>query len=342
MEKVGSNTYHILYASDNNYAPIAGVSMTSLFENNQDVNIEVYYLNDNISDLNKDLLLKTAEKYHRNLFFIQIDNYLDLIRQTDANVWFNNSMCAYARLFIGSIFEEKDIDRLLYLDCDTVVDGSISELYDYDLEGCICGAVCDYISVGIRDIIGLNREAPYYNSGVLLVDLKLWRENHTEEKILNHMKNVRAQYPYIDQDIINIILQGKICKLPMKYNVFPYYYLFSLKEIHFMYKLNDKNQYSQEEYDTGLGTVANAVIIHYTAVYQGKPWQIGNDNPAAFFWNTYFEKSQWRNIYEKPVYYYNRINAVQKALHRTARPLYIFVMRIMSQYNMYALMKKYH
>lgn len=294
------SVFNVLYASDDNYAPIAGVSITSLFENNQDAEqIYVWYLVDDVSQDNMEKLLKTAEKYNRIITFIDANDSLAVVKKLGANSWFGESFSAYSRLFLQEYVRDKGVERLLYLDCDTIINKNINELWNCNLEGKTIGMVCDYVGAGIRDVIGLKRTDKYYNSGVLLIDMNLWKANKCQERILWHMQHVNAKYPFIDQDIINVVMRDEIKTLPWNWNVFPYYYTYSFKNLQKQYDLNEVNQYSVEEYGgCDNDGKPNALILHYTATFYGKPWYANNCDPNGEIWHRYYKISEWHDSYK--------------------------------------------
>lgn len=118
-----------------------------------------------------------------------------------------------------------DIDKLLYLDSDTLICRDVSELFDTDLT--------DYVLGGVRDMAPVNdkfhpqgifvkkfsekylNNGPYINSGVLLLNLEKMREY---ENLLFETK-IPLYYP--DQDLLNAAFVGKIKILPLKYNLAP-------------------------------------------------------------------------------------------------------------------------
>lgn len=326
---------NILYASDNNYAPIAGISITSLFENNRDIEqIHVWYLVDNISQDNIDKLQKTADKYHRVITFLNVEHSLEKIKELGAKAWFGGSFSAYSRLFLQEYVGDKGIDRLLYLDCDTIVNKNISELYNYDLDGKTIGMVCDYIGADIRDVIGLQKTDKYYNSGVLLIDMNIWKARKCQERILRHMKNVNASYPFIDQDIINIIFKDEIKTLPWNWNVFPYYFTYSFKNIQKQYDLNAENQYSLEEYKKGLkrDEKPDAMVLHYTATFYGKPWYSNSCDPTREVWNRYYEMSEWNDSYKIRPLKLNYIEWLSRIIVKILpQVMYLYVFRHFSR-----------
>ena len=126
--------------------------------------------------------------------------------------------CAAHRFF-------RDIDKLLYLDSDTLICRDISELFNIDISDYVLAAVRDlapvtdkYNPAGVR-VRKFSEEylnnGPYVNSGVLLMNLKKMAEY---ENLLFKTK-VPLYYP--DQDLLNAAFVGKIKILPLKYNLAP-------------------------------------------------------------------------------------------------------------------------
>ena len=90
-----------------------------------------------------------------------------------------------SRLFIGTLLP-KTVKRVLYLDCDTVVVQSIGNLWNLDLKGHVAGAVMEpTIYQVVKQEIGLKEQDPYFNSGVLLIDLERWRADGVEKRLLD-------------------------------------------------------------------------------------------------------------------------------------------------------------
>ena len=72
---------NVMYLTDNNYVVFAGVSIISLFENNKDIeNINVYVIDDSISEKNKKIYLDIANKYKRNIIFLDLSKGLKILK----------------------------------------------------------------------------------------------------------------------------------------------------------------------------------------------------------------------------------------------------------------------
>src|SRR5699024_10844753 len=82
----------------------------------------------------------------------------------------------------------KEINRVLYLDCDTLIVDSIRDLWNIDLEGNTIAALKDSFSKYYRKNISLDQNDIMFNSGVMLIDMDKWRQNKVEEKVLNFIK----------------------------------------------------------------------------------------------------------------------------------------------------------
>lgn len=329
------DSINILYASDDNYAPIAGISITSLLENNKDIdNLHIWFLADNISRNNIDNLQKTVKKYSRTITFLDAEDSLTKVKEMGADSWFGGSFSAYSRLFLQEYLGDKKIDRILYLDCDTIVVQGIDKLWNYNLDGKTIGMVCDYVGAGIREVIGLKSTDKYYNSGVLLIDMNLWKNHKCQEKIIWHMKNINACYPFIDQDIINIALKDEIRRLPWNWNVFPYYYTYSFKNIQKQYDLNAINQYSKKEYEKGLTKQGkpDAMILHYTATFYGKPWYANSCDPTKDIWRNYYKISCWNGTYPLLPLKLNYIERLSRIIvNILPQSLYLYIFRYFSR-----------
>ena len=84
-----------------------------------------------------------------------------------------------------------------------------------------------FISLIDVDILLISKN---FNGGVILFDMKTWRDQRCEERITDHIKNVRSHYMAPDQDILNIVLKGQIKVLDIKYNLQPFHMVYSFDQ----------------------------------------------------------------------------------------------------------------
>ncbi|WP_026665065.1 glycosyltransferase family 8 protein [Butyrivibrio sp. FC2001] len=282
----------IVYVSDDNYAHLLGISLTSLYENNKlERTLNVFIIDDGISQNNKQKIVRTAARYDREIKFFDVDISLSL---NNMGKWPKN---IFYRLFFLSIFgnELKD-DRILYLDCDTIVVDRVGELWDIDMKGKACAAVYECMGKRHKKNCCLKDELPYFNSGVLLIDVNKWKEQELEEKvqkILSLNSKTRMEYP--DEGIINYLLIENIMPLNPRYNLTTIKCVFTFKELK-MYR-KSKIMYAENDYYEAKD---RPCIIHYTSNFLvRRPWQEGMfyEHPLAQKYLEYEEKSEWKRSY---------------------------------------------
>ncbi len=276
---------NILCATDNKYVPYCGIMLTSLFENNRDQKICVYVLTGGLKKDNSRSLQELGNSYGHTVKIIEIDN--SVFAQCPINPETDHvSIATYYRIAVEKLLPA-DIDRILYLDCDMIINGPLIELYSAVINGFACGAVIDeafmeedpYKRCGIMN----DSANPYFNTGMLLINLTYWRENNVMDQCMNFIAANKDRIAFHDQDTLNGVLHKRIRYVGLKYNL-PKGLL--LKEV-----FNRVESNIQIE-------VRNAcmapTIIHYTGA--GKPWIKGCHHPFTPIWLRYKNASAWKHI----------------------------------------------
>ena len=322
---------NVVYASDNNFVEVFGISMLSLFENNAGEEVNVYLLADNIEENNQKILLEIANNYNQKLIIIPVD-VDDFSRvKLDILTW---SKAAFSRMFLGTILKKYGVKRALYLDCDVAVVGNIKELWNYNLGDKTLGMVIDPLCAAHKRNVGLKDDDPYFNSGVLLIDVEKWIENDCENKLQDFAEAHDGMTPYVDQGLINGALHEFIKTLPLKYNVITVYFDYSYKEL-IRYRKPSGEFYSESEVEDA---TSSPCIIHYTkCMFTERPWIVGSTHKKKEVWEKYKGLSPWKNSELKPKtvrgirrVYVNiskklprRLNiAIQSFLHTVIKPYY--------------------
>lgn len=169
------------------------------------------------------------------------------------------SEAASYRLLLPELLPE--YDKVAYIDCDVIVRNDIGNLYnETNLDGYLLAAVAEakIENQGERwEALGCDSRN-YFNSGFLLLNLKQMREEGTSTKMLEALHADYLEFP--DQDVLNIICQGRTLLLPPIYNSIRTFFIPH-------YKPDFLQRYSEEEWEA----VQNHATIHYTG---GKPWNI--------------------------------------------------------------------
>ena len=129
----------------------------------------------------------------------------------------------YARLFLGRLLPE-GIGRVLYIDADTFVRNPIEKLFAVDLQGKTIAAVLQpdrmhcIAGTDLRARSAFSMADPYFNSGVMLIDLERYRRIDFAAGLAALPAEERAQF-YYDQDILNFVLRGEFLELDPRWNL---------------------------------------------------------------------------------------------------------------------------
>ncbi len=284
---------YVIYHSSDSFASVTGVSMVSLFENNKGMDyIHVLYIERGMTEENRNILESIAKRYDRELEFMEMPDWtekLGISLKSSKKSWLG---FGYNRLFLTEYIPH-DVDKVLYLDSDTVIEQSLDTLWNQDLEGYYLAGVDDCLSRTYRDIVGLKDNGTYVNSGVLLINVKKWREDNTCSKFIKILMENNGFFIFNEQSVINALFSGQIKILPQKYNTNSLVYLYEYDEL---MKLRKPYHYSYTKDDL-LEARENPVITHYTGnfyVYR-RPWIRNSDHPHAEAFLKYRDISPWRD-----------------------------------------------
>lgn len=223
-----SSTVDVFYSSDEKFAPILSVSLTSLVVNTSSKrNYNIHVLSRAITPESREKLSTIVSTYPNiSLEFIDMDQAVIETLQNDDNRLYAevDAIEIYFRLFIAELFPH--IERGVYVDADTIFEADVADLYDMDLEGNLVGAVVDPVVSSMDPDLRryatamVSVEADHYvNSGVLVMDLAGW----SHFKVAQHFVELLNQYHVssiaADQDYLNTMLEGHIKELPFSWNV---------------------------------------------------------------------------------------------------------------------------
>lgn len=185
----------------------------------------------------------------------------------------------YYRLFASELLP-KDIDRVLYLDCDIIVDGDVSNMYFSDLDGFSALVCTDIMSVqsGSPKRLGYDERHGYFNSGMMLINISYWREHDILRRSIKFIKENSERLIYYDQDVLNYVLHDSKKFIGIEYNFVSPYIMKSV--------FNDLDQEIHQKVLT-----CSPKIIHYTYM---KPWTIfAYKFPLTRVWEKYCKVSLW-------------------------------------------------
>lgn len=261
-------TIPIFFACNDTYVPYLDVTLVSIVEHvSKENNYEITVLKTNISEENQAKLLKHA-KDNVSIKFFDVHEILKPIEKKLPDV-FHYTLAAYYRLFIEKAFPQ--YDKAIYLDSDVIVLTDIANLYNIDIGDNLVGAVYEQntdrspaFTNYVQDIIGI----PYYtyfNSGVMVMNLKEFRKAKVEDQFLHMLTTYNFDCLAPDQEYINVICHGRVKYLPTGWN-----------------------KHSFPEPPEG-----DLNICHYALAR--KPWHYKDSINSEYFWE-YAKKSEYYTL----------------------------------------------
>ena len=218
---------NIVFASDDNYAQHIAVVIASIMAKTKE-KVCFFVINDNISSEKITQLKNTAVKLNTTVEFIAVPE------EQFKNVYLSGhvSKAAYFRLALADIMPD-DIEKVIYLDVDLLVYDDVKNLWQNDIKKYALTAVPDFGIMASnrlcrqkKEVIGLPKGKAYINSGVLLINLKKWRQENYTKQILEIINE--NQFPHHDQDALNKLFMNNWLTLDLRWNIIPpVYNLFS-------------------------------------------------------------------------------------------------------------------
>ena len=209
---------NIAYTIDNNYVIPTIISIDSIITTSKsDTKYNFYIVESGLTNHSKNLMRNHITKNNHNVEFIPVDT--DKITK-GVSLYKYLTPIAIARVVIPEILP--NVDRIIYLDGDTLITGDLSKLYNSDLGSKTTGMVKD-----IDEDLCLNKfdfvefKNGYYNSGMILMDAKKWREQNLSQNIVNTLHKNLEKYQktqFADQIIISEVLASGIKPLHKRWN----------------------------------------------------------------------------------------------------------------------------
>jgi lipopolysaccharide biosynthesis glycosyltransferase len=219
----------ILYCISGNYIDVLVTSIRSLLLNNPNQNFQIFVFH-NYNERNQEILIQEIRSikistFILETFFVEVDfdsENLPLHGHIDVST--------YYRLLIEK-YIPPTVDKILYLDADVVIEGSIDELFNLDLNGNVLGAVNHNLAISNSDLklesrfdkLSLNLSS-YFNAGVMLIDYKLWLKSNVLARSKSILHQYSAHLDWWDQDILNMIFINSYLSISPKWNFIDKYY----------------------------------------------------------------------------------------------------------------------
>jgi lipopolysaccharide biosynthesis glycosyltransferase len=174
----------------------------------------------------------------------------------------------------------KDYDHAIYMDADIVILDDLGEVWNQNLKTPLSAVLDAHIGfVGFPSMwrpwreLGVDPRAPYLNTGLMNMNLKKWREERLTEKCLELLASF--ELPCVDQDALNLVLNGNFDHLHPRYNMMPYHLMTKLRTVDL---LEDPKEIEE--------AIKMPAMIHFHRSFLGKPWVRGCTHPARRLWTS--------------------------------------------------------
>ncbi len=267
----------VVVACDNHYLILLAALIKSIEANiSSGQPINVYVIEDKLTAANKQKLQRSVNKNITTLHWQKMEEVIPAGMQLPLDRS-SYPLNIYMRLFIP-YFIPKEIEKVLYLDVDMIVQADITTIFENDLGDNVVAAVLDPRIItfdnswgGVLNYgeLGLSGKTRYFNTGLLLMQTKNWREQDVTTKIITCIDNNKKFANYPDQYGLNVVLANKWLELNPLWNHF-----------------------------STIDTVEKPFLIHFV---ERKPiYQSYNYNPdfkKTFYF--YLDQTEWKNF--KPI-----------------------------------------
>ncbi|MGY6550197.1 MAG: glycosyltransferase family 8 protein [Roseinatronobacter sp.] len=210
---------HIVTASDRNYIPGVLVLIASAARHNPGARFTVLAVDWQEADFTR--LAALAQHLDVPITPLPLgSDRLDGLSVTRRHL----TTTTYARLLLPELLP--DAARVLYMDCDMVVTGSLDGAWTCDLGDHLVAAVpCPGPNPDVLRLLGLQTGA-YVNGGFLLLNLALWRAEKIAETCLDALIRTPEKFPTQDEAALNHFCAGRILYLPAIYNIYATQFLY--------------------------------------------------------------------------------------------------------------------
>lgn len=264
----------IVIGIDKGFIQHGMVMLVSLFMNNRDAHINLYVLHtDYFPELKH--IQDFESKFNTTIHMVTV-KAPDLGNvKVDGHI----SIATYYRLLIGELLPQ-NCEKVMYLDCDMVIVASLLPFWQTDIEGDYIVAAIPELESETKHLLGIKPEEEYFNAGVLLIDLKKWRQANMGKQLTQYLDGNRDKIKYWDQDVLNAVLINKWKILGKQWNYITRY------------------TYPEK---------VEPVIIHYAG--QNKPWTVGYEDPYGHYYFKYLKSTPYYGRYIKSKFQ-RKVNSV--------------------------------
>lgn len=271
--------YNIVCITNETYAQHTAVMLVSLFNTNRGKEFRIFVLTQGLSTETIGQLKSIIPKNSQLVVIPKSNKELPIVTNNNELGGKSWNPIMYLKLFMPKFIGE-NVHRLLFLDVDMIINADIDYLYNIELKNNIIAGAEDWkYSIGHKKRLGLDKDAMYINSGVMVVDVDKWRK-YEKEKPMSIYLNIHKELIQNDQDAFALYFKDKIKYISQQWNVTTYY--FERKP-----RIFDKYLPLLKELRT------NPFIIHYCEPI--KPWFKECKHPYAYLYKKYLKNTPYKS-----------------------------------------------
>jgi lipopolysaccharide biosynthesis glycosyltransferase len=272
----------LVLASDENYARALAVAVHSALEHwTPAVAPEIYILDNGIGEASRARLDQLAQARAAALRWIRVPpgrvSHLDsaLPRASDPDSAHHVTSATWSRLLVPELLPA-EVRRAVYLDNDVLVRRDLSPLFDLDLDGALLGAVGDFAVASMRHPLWGESARPYFNSGVLVMDVDRWRRERFGDRVMAHASAQPRAFPFAEQDALNAMTPDWY-ELGPEWNV----------QEGFLWRPALVESLARQRH----ALYEQAAVLHFTGA--SKPWHPDSTSAATALWVRKLMRSGW-------------------------------------------------
>lgn len=279
---------NIAYSCNDYYIPQTGISIISLCENNKkSENINIYFIGKDVSQENVSILQSITEAYGRH--FIHID-FNTLAYDLNISAIGRHIETIYTKVFFTRI---EGLEKIIYLDSDTVIDGSLEPLWNEDISDVYMGAVQTFSKM--KKFLGMDEFTPFFNDGMAIVNVDYCRKHNLTEKVLKVIEEYNGNPPTLSEGALNKVCQGHVKFISLRWNCMSGILYFG--KLDMKYLSSKLDQYTEDDLAE---SCLHPVVIHYLTAFYNRPWLYPCSHPYKEKYYYYQAKSPWKD--DKPMH----------------------------------------
>lgn len=275
---------NIAYSCNDAYIEQTGVSMISVLENNKEEHdLTFYIISKDISENNICILKNIGNAYNREVIIIEFESICYDLNISNIG---RHIETIYSKVFFGRI---KGLSKIIYLDSDIIVNGSLRGLWDTDLSDCYMGVVQTRCTKTTRKALELDDSTPVFNDGMAIVNVDYCNENNLIDKIKNVIDKYNGNPPVLSEGALNIVCKGHVKFVDLKYNLMAGLLFLCRRDLNYMTEV--LNQYDKEAIKNACD---NPICIHYLSIIYNRPWFKQCTHPYKSYYYFYKSLSPWK------------------------------------------------